>query len=102
MRGLPKRAVKAAEELAVALLKDALKEHGARIPVSNPDYAEAFGVLRGVLAYSGDATAFQPVRIAPGHGPATYESVSRWLGSLRDRAMREIHMDLDETDRATT
>jgi len=95
MRGLPKRAVKAAEDLALALLKDALKEHGSRIPVNSPDYAEAFGVLRGVLAYSGNATAFQPVRTEQGHGCATHESVSRWIGDLRDRAMRDLGMDVD-------
>ena len=95
MRGLPKRAVTAAEDLAVALLKDALKEHGQRIPVNSPDYAEAFGVLRGLLAYGGNATAFQPVRTKQGYGDATHESVSRWMGCLRDRAMRELGMAED-------
>ena len=90
MKGLPRRAVKSAEDLAVALLKDAIKRNGKKIPVNDPDYAEAFGLLRGILAYRGNSSAFQHIRTDEGIGPKNYESVSHWIAALHDRAMREL------------
>lgn len=43
-----------AETLASILLESAVEKHGSvgAIPVSDPDYAEAYGVLRGTLVYA--------------------------------------------------
>lgn len=75
----------AAEAVVKALLTDAVKRTGPGKPISvnDADYAEAHGILRGVLAATyGDATAFQKFRLGDGAGDATHESVNQWLRDI--------------------
>jgi hypothetical protein len=87
MRGLSQTAIDEVEKLACGLLAEAIGKHGCNIPACDPDYCEAFGVLRGAIATQGRRLG-QKIRVAPGHGDWTYSSVHVWLDVLKKRVLR--------------
>jgi hypothetical protein len=87
MRGLSKTAIEEVEKLALTLLAEAIKKHGHNVPVSDPDYCEAFGVLRGAIATQGKRLG-EKIRVAPGHGEFTHASIHVWCRMLQNRVIR--------------
>jgi hypothetical protein len=73
------------ESLAKALLghAKAKADKNGRIPVNDPDYAEAFGLLRGVLlATYGRPGIDTPIRLEAERGEATGTGRD-WLNRLK-------------------
>jgi hypothetical protein len=89
MRGLPKAAIENIENLATALLESAVKKNGRNIPTSDPDWCQAFGVLRGAIASQGPRITGK-IRIAPGDGDPTHESVHAWCRELTNRVTKDL------------
>lgn len=97
MRGISKSAIEQVESLAKCLIESAVKKHGDIIPTNDPDFCEAFGVLRGAMLANGQKPGLG-IRVAPGNGDPTHGSVHAWYRELRDRVLAEN----EPTKRQTT
>jgi len=84
MRGLSKTARNNVEQTAIVLLENAVTKHGRNIPTNDCDYCEAFGVLRGAICTLGPRLVSK-IRVEPGHGEYTHESINHWLFELVDK-----------------
>ena len=84
MRGLNKTVRHNIEQTAIALLEKAVAKHGRNIPANDCDYCEAFGLLRGAICTLGPRLVSQ-IRVEPGHGEYTHESIHHWLFELVDQ-----------------
>lgn len=81
MRGLSKDAINEVEFLATILLTSVIDKHGPNFPTNDPDYCEAFGVLRGAIATLGPRIT-NKIRISPGHGDHTHDDIHDWCREL--------------------
>ncbi len=89
MRGISKSAIEQVEALAKCLIKDAVQKHGKFIPTNDPDFCEAFGVLRGAMLANGQKPGLG-IRVAPGSGDPTHGSVHAWYREILDRVLASI------------
>ena len=97
MKGLSKTAIETTETLATALLQSAVKKHGHNIPTNDPDYCEAFGVLRGAICTLGKRITAR-IRVAPGNGNPTHADIHAWYRELVNRIMRDLKASDDEAE----
>ena len=86
MRGLPKVAIEQVENLATCLIREAVKRNGVNIPANDPDYCEAFGVLRGAICTQGPRITSR-IRVVPGRGEPTHEDIHAWYLELLNRVI---------------
>ena len=86
MRGLSKTAISEVESLAICLIEEAVKKHGEKVPVNDPDFCEAFGVLRGAISTLGPRITNR-IRVAPGSGDPTHDNVHAWYRELLGRVL---------------
>jgi hypothetical protein len=84
MRGLSKAARKEVEAIATCLIESGIRKHGPDLPTNDPDYAEAYGVLRGAIATQGKRIT-TAIRVEPGNGDPTHGSIHEWYRELLSR-----------------
>lgn len=82
---MPKSKVEKVGDLILSLLREAKKKAGPkrRIPVNDPDYAEAYGAHRGfLLAFYGNYSQEMAVVLPDG----TETTAQGWFRTFRDQA----------------
>ena len=89
MKGLSKVAIETTEKLAIVLLESAVRKHGSNIPSNDPDFCEAFGVLRGAICTLGPRLS-PSIRLAPGNGESTHVDIHAWCRELVIRSQKNI------------
>ena len=86
MRGMSKEALEQVENLAMCLIQSAVKNHGGNVPTNDPDFCEAFGVLRGAICTRGPRNT-PKIRVAPGSGEPTHADIHAWYRELQNRVL---------------
>jgi hypothetical protein len=83
---MSKVAIETVERIAMCLIESAVKKHGGNVPTNDPDFCEAFGVLRGAICTQGPRITSK-IRVAPGSGDPTHADIHAWYRELQNRVL---------------